>query len=148
MSRYLSGSAPVVTASLSVFVSVLGVFMVFSLYARSIQGLYIGGLGFAWLGLALWLAFSAPFTLLAILIACGLALMRRRWIWTGALVAVVALGCLGLSESTSDMAHTAVSLVFGSGTLGLWQFIVEFPLLMLVSLFALVSVLVEARRSR
>lgn len=145
MSRYLSGPAPLLTAYLSAFTAALGVFMVFSRYA---QGPYRTGLDLDWLWLALWLALSTPFTLLAILFALLLALMRRRWIWTGALFAVLALGCLGLIESTSDVAHTAASYVVGSGDMGLWQFVVEFPLLVLVSLFALISVLVEARRSR
>jgi hypothetical protein len=145
MSRYLSRQAPVVTAYLSAFIAALGVFMMFSRYA---QGPYRGGMDFDWLSLALWLAFSAPFTLLAILFALLLALIRRRWIWTGALVAVLALGCLGLIESTSDVAHAAVRHVVGSGDMGIWQFVVEFPLLVLVSLFALASVLVKARRSR
>jgi len=145
MSRYLSGPAPLVTAYLSAFTAALGVFMVLSRYAQAPQR---SGLDFDWPWLALWLVFSTPFTLLALVFALLLALMRRRWIWTGALIAVLALGCLGLIESTSDVAHTAVSLVVGSGGRGLWQFVVEFPLLVLVSLFALISVLVEARRSR
>lgn len=144
MSRYLSGPAPVVTAYLSAFTAALGVWMVYSRYA---QGLYRGGLDFDWLWLALWLAFSTPFTLLAILFALLLALMRQRWIWVGALVAVIAMGCVVLVESTSAVAQNAVDLAFGNGAIGLWQFVVEFPLLVLVSLFALVSVLVEARRS-
>ncbi len=145
MSRYLSGPAPVVTAYLSAFTAALGVFMVLSRYA---QGPYRTGLDLYSLWLALWLALSTPFTLLALVFALLLALMRRRWIWTGAFFAVLALGCLGLIESTSDVAQTAVSLVVGNGGMGLWQLVVEFPLLVLVSLFALISVLVESRRSR
>jgi len=105
-------------------------------------------MGFDYLGLPLWLAISVPFTLLAVALALALALMRRRWIWAGALVAAVTLGYVGLAESVSDVAHTAVSLVFGSGDSASWPFVAEFGLVLLVSLFALVSVLVEARRSR
>ena len=148
MSKYLTGPAPVVTAALAIFTSALGVWMASSVYARDIQRFHRGGMGFDYLGLPLWLAISVPFTLLAVARALVLALVRRRWIWVCALVAVLALGCLGLVESTSDMAYNAVSLVVGGGALGLWQFVVEFPVLVLVSLFALISVLVEARRSR
>ncbi|HKT37717.1 MAG TPA: hypothetical protein VJR48_05055 [Ktedonobacterales bacterium] len=105
-------------------------------------------MGYDFLGLALWLGISVVFALLAILFALLLSLMRRRWIWACALVAAVALGYLGPAESTSDVAHTAESLVFGSGTSLSVAFIAEFALVLLVSLFALVSVLVEARRFR
>ena len=148
MSQYLSGPAPVVTAALAVFTSALGVWMASSVYARDIQRFHRGGLGFDYLGLPLWLAISVLFAVLAILHALALALMRRRWIWTGALVAAVALNYLGLAESASDVAHTAVSLALGSGVSGAWSFVVQFALILLVSLFTLVSVLVEARRSR
>ncbi|HEU4783068.1 MAG TPA: hypothetical protein VFS83_07005 [Ktedonobacterales bacterium] len=105
-------------------------------------------MGFDYLGLPLWQAISVLFTLLAVTLALVLALMRRRWIWAGALVAAVALGCVGLAESASDVAHTAVSLLFGSGASGAWPYVAQFAVILLGSLFALVSVLVEARRSR
>ncbi|HEX5546283.1 MAG TPA: hypothetical protein VFX24_02680 [Ktedonobacterales bacterium] len=105
-------------------------------------------MGFDYLGLPLWLGVSVLFAVLAILLAFVLALIRRRWIWAGVLLAAVALGYLGLAASASEVAHIAVSLVFGSGASGAWPFIAQFAVILLVSLFALVSVLVEAHRSR
>ena len=128
----------VVTAIVAALMAGIGVWLGSSMYVRHNQVQCGGGLGWIGPGLtALYvLVASTLFTLVTVVLALGIALPRRRWGWSGAFVA-------GLTESSSDAAHTAVGFIFDAGCSWFYPIVIEHGSVLFVALFALVSPLVE-----